>query len=87
MRFFWGVFRWCRCAQPPASRCDAYGIRFVAFNDLGHRSLSQYLSLRSPIHPSFFTAQKYDFLLPTENREERWNSQKEFAPGKVTLAE
>jgi hypothetical protein len=26
MRFFWGVFRWCRFARPPANRCDASGI-------------------------------------------------------------
>ena len=26
MRFFWGVYRWCRCAQPPANGCDASGM-------------------------------------------------------------
>ena len=66
-----GVFRSCRCAKPPAciNRCDAPGIRFVTLNNLGHQRLPQCPSLRASFHPSLFTAQRDNFLLPTENSE------------------
>jgi hypothetical protein len=70
MRFFWGALRWCRCAQPPANRSDASGIRFLTFYDLGPQRLSQSPSLRGSFDRGFLTSQRYDFLLPSENSEE-----------------
>jgi hypothetical protein len=61
--FRWRILRWCRCAQPPANRCDASGIRSVAFNDPVTQWLSQTPSLRGSFHRVFFTPQKYGVLL------------------------
>ena len=53
---FWGVFRWCRCAQPPANRYDASGIGCVALADSGcypvHTKRSHYIPPPSLDHPA-----------------------------------
>ena len=64
------IFRWYRCAQPPANRCDASGIQSVSFNKPVSQRLAHLPSPRGSFHRGFFTSQNSLFYLPTENSEE-----------------